>query len=93
MKDKTVAFPAIKEFMAVLSGYETHQKEEIAQDVAPHVGEATDYAVDNPDDNDLIGLRIYCSTRNKITKNQRDFTLHIWKVWNEPQESEGSGAG
>jgi len=84
MKDRTVAFPAIKEFVAVLSGFERHQKDEINAEVSPVLAQLLDHATENPDSNDLIGQRIQCETANKRTRNDRDFTLHLWSPYVPP---------
>lgn len=81
MKDRTVAFPSIKEFIAVLSGFERHQKKEIEAEVSPSIRSVLDHATKHPDDNDLIGCRICVETANKRTKNDRDFTMHLWSPY------------
>jgi len=93
MTDRTVAFPAIKEFVAVLSGFERHQKQEIEAEVSPVIRGVLDHATEHPDDNDLIGCRIVCETVNKRTKNDRDFTLHLWSPYKPPAPAEAEAAG
>lgn len=88
LTNQDVALPAIKEFMAVLAGYERHEKDAIARDVSPTLKSVLDYAIEHPDDNDLVGCKIRVETQHKTTKQGRDFTLHNWTPYEEPETAE-----
>jgi hypothetical protein len=78
MRDKDVALPALKGFVAVLSGYDPSDKDQIEQEISPHVQDTLDEAVASPDDNNLTGLRGRLQTFHKLTKKGNDFTVHQW---------------
>lgn len=76
LQDKSVAFPAIKEWVAACTGYHRHQKEEIERDVEPHLRSLVEEATNNPDDNPFIGVLLKLETIATVTKNERDFTRY-----------------
>ena len=86
MKDKTVAFPAIKEWAAAMAGYQMHEKEAIDDEVSPELQNILTHATDNPADNDFVGVRVSLDTSHKKTKNDRDFTVHAWAAYVEQDE-------
>lgn len=86
MTDKTVAFPAIKEWAAALAGYEKHEKDEIDEEVAPHLAKTLDNATENPTDNDFVGCLVRLETEQIKTRNERDFTRYDWSPYNEVEE-------
>lgn len=88
MKDKTVAFPSIKEFVAALSGFERHEKKAIEESVSPVLSGVLDHATENPDANDLVGCRLRLETSHKLTKNKSDFTIHTWGPYTEEASPE-----
>lgn len=76
MTDKTVAFPAVKAWVAACLGLEAHQKEEIERDVSPHVKELMKQATDNPDANDFVGIKLRLRTTQVKTQKGLDFTRY-----------------
>jgi len=89
LSDKDIAFPAIKAFVAVLSGYTLDQKDKIDEELSPELADLLDTCTETPDDNPLVGLRINVTTTGVVTKNNRDFTRHDWDPYVYP-ETEGS---
>lgn len=89
MGDKTVAFPSIKAWAAAMSGYASHEKEAIENEVAPHLEGVLTHATDNPADNDFVGCRVEVETiAHKTKKSGSDFTIHNWIPWEDPDEPE-----
>lgn len=86
MSDKTVAFPAIKAWAAACAGYEIHQKDDIEQEIAPHLADVLTHATDNPADNDFVGCLVRVETEQIKTRNDRDFTRHNWRPYDEADE-------
>jgi len=86
LQDKDIAFPAIKAFVAVLSGYTLDQKDAIDEELSPQLADLLDRCTESPTDNELVGLRICVSTVGVVTKNNRDFTRHDWDPYAYPQE-------
>ncbi len=86
MTDKTVAFPALKSWAAAMAGYSLDMKDEIEADVAPHLEALMQHATDNPADNDLVGQWVRVETEMVKTRNDRDFTRHMWEPYVEREE-------
>lgn len=78
MGDKTVAFPAVKAWASAMAGYHPHQKQEIENEVAPHLSETLAAATENETDNVFTGVAVRVSTETVITRNGREFTRHQW---------------
>lgn len=78
LADKDVAFPAIKSFVAALSGYQLSDKNKIDEELSPHLADLLDTCTESPEDNQLVGLRVDVITTGVVTKNNRDFTRHDW---------------
>lgn len=90
MSDKTVAFPAIKEFAAAVAGYPLSDKAGIEADVAPYLSDTLNQATAEPADNDFVGMWVELQTSHKLTKKKNDFTVHMWAphVENEEQPTD-----
>ena len=80
MKDKDVAFGAIKEFMRALCNVNPdskHEVEEFDNGLEEILELATEFEGD-ADQHPLVGCKIRCETRTVKTKKGEDFTLHAW---------------
>lgn len=83
--DTDVAFPAIKEFIATLLGFDVRDKEgmkEFNGKVKSVLQEASE-EYSKEEDHPLHGLEILCETYQKETKQGKDFTVHSWSVAEE----------
>lgn len=76
MTDKDVAFSSILAWAAACYGYTTEQKDQIKQELQPHLQELMKHATDNPDKNDFVGVLVKLETTQKKTKNDKDFTRY-----------------
>ena len=79
LKDKDIAFPAIKAWAAACAGYKTTQKDEIDEEVSPVLKDMMVLATDKPDANDFIGIQLHVETVLIKTKKDTDFTRHNWE--------------
>lgn len=83
LKDKDIAFPAIKEWAAAVAGIDPRNKDEVEAALGPDaptpLNKVMANATDNPDDNDFVGCRVLLETFMKETKKKTDFTVHVWK--------------
>lgn len=83
--DKDVAFPAIKEFMGALLGVDRNDKaawKELEGKLKGILNEATNFEGSN-EDHPLHGMKIFVTTWQKQTKQDRDFTVHDWEICEE----------
>ena len=78
LKNKTVAFPSIKEWAAAMAGYASHDVDGIEAEVAPHLADTLMQAVENETDNVFTGCAVRVETTMIKTRNDRDFTRHVW---------------
>ena len=80
MTDKTVALPAIKEFMISLMGVDMRDAEAMSEfnagleSLLDEITETLGAGEEHP----LKGQRIHCETHTKLTKKQQEFTVHNW---------------
>jgi hypothetical protein len=87
LKDKDIAFPAIKEFMLALFGIDMADKEQLEEFEAglDEMMEAIadEEWKDKPDeDHPLFGKTVGVSCFTKETrKNKEPFTVHTWEPW------------
>lgn len=78
LKDKDVAFGAIKEFLYALMGYDVKDKasrEKAKAELDPVIEKLVNEAISQ---NVLAGKTISCQTSSKLTKNKVNFTVHTW---------------
>lgn len=78
MSDKTVAFPAIKAFVAAVAGFAAGDKAAIDAEIGPNMEALLDDAVANETSNALVGQEVRCETFSTKTKKGFDFTVHKW---------------
>lgn len=76
LKDKDVAFGAIKEALYAFLGYDySTQKEEIAKDIDPNIESLIEEAITK---NALKGSKVGCTVKMKKTQKGLDFSQHHW---------------
>lgn len=78
MQDKTVAFPAIKAFVAAVAGFHPGDKAGIEAEIGPNMSTLLDDATENETSNALVGQEVKCETFSTKTKKGFDFTAHKW---------------
>jgi hypothetical protein len=76
MTDKDVAFSAILAWAAAMCGFSVTQRQEIDQQLKPHLQEIMTNATNNPETNPFVGKRVRLECTQKKTKNDRDFTRY-----------------
>lgn len=77
MMDKTVAFPAIKAFVAAASGVNLGDREAMAE-INAEMESILDEATTNETSNALVGQEVKLETFSTKTKKGHDFTRHNW---------------
>lgn len=75
MEDADVAFGAIKQFAAAVSGVNPNDKEAVKRDVEPHVEDLMDKACDEGV-NALKGSKVRCTVLHKRTQKNFEFSQH-----------------
>ena len=75
LKDKTVAFPSIAEWVSACLGISKGDKAKL-KEVQPLLPDAMKEATDNPEDNPFIGVQLKLSTFMVKTKKGGDFTVY-----------------
>jgi len=77
MQDKTVAFPAIKAFVAAVSGVHPGDRDAMAE-INAEMENILDEATSNETNNALVGQEVNLETFSTKTKKGFDFTRHNW---------------
>ena len=75
MRDLDVAMPAIKEWLAAVSGINPRDRVRVKNELDGKIVAVIEAAIE---DNVLEGERVWCETFSKKTKKNLDFTCHVW---------------
>lgn len=78
MTDRTIAFPAIKAFVAAVAGFHPGDKAGIDAEIGQNMSALLDDATENETNNALVGQTVKCGTFLTKTKKGFDFTAHKW---------------
>lgn len=78
----------VKVWAAAIMGYESSDKEGIAEKVAPRLKNLLLKAVANPEDNKFIGRRVHLVTATIETRAGGEFTRHDWSPTQGDEEDE-----
>lgn len=78
MTDRTVSLPAIKAWLAAVSGIHPGDRATIDAEIGASMESILDEACQNETNNNLIGLEVLVETVGQKTKKGFDFTRHNW---------------
>ena len=87
LKDKDVAFGAIKQFLYAVVGLDPSNdadKKTIKDEIDPNIEDLMDEAVTT---NSLAGETVNVEVKNKLTKAGKNFSQHNWQVHAKSKKS------
>lgn len=90
LKDRKIAFPAIKEWAAATAGINPHNKRAVEDSLGDCLAELMSHAEDSPEDNAFVGQLVHLETYMKKTQKGLDFTVHVWSPHEVPAASAAS---